>query len=235
MTRAEIKWVDDKDIFGRIFVLTNNPLFTQLRNAIDNEGADLTDAFSWGQLKSKRWLVNELEKMELDLGTIFLCAGWYATLAPMLFDSKCKISKIRSFDIDDLCVAIADAINATAVNDNWRFKACTQDIFDINYNTHTWQVWSKTNNRMCYPITDIPTTIINTSCEHIKDFDKWYNLIPAGKIVVLQTNNYLEVEDHVNCSSTLEEFAKQTPMSTMLYAGELQLEKYTRFMRVGIK
>ena len=88
---------------------------------------------------------------------------------------------------------------------------------------------------MSYPFIEIPNTIINTSCEHIENFDKWYNLIPKNKIVILQTNNYVEIEDHVNCSNSLEEFRIQTPMTTLLYEGELVLDKYTRYMRIGIK
>ena len=62
---------------------------------------------SWGQLKSKRWLVSKLEELDIPLGTVFLCAGWYATLASACF-SKCSIDKIRSFDIDESCLEIAD-------------------------------------------------------------------------------------------------------------------------------
>ncbi len=232
---ANITWQDDKDVFGRMFVLTGNNLFSQLRNAIDNHDADLSDALSWGQLKSKRWLVSELEKLNLSLGTIFLCAGWYGTLAPMLFNSTCQIDKIRSFDIDDKCLEIADTINTEYVKDNWKFKAVTKDINNINYELYTWQTWSKHNNRLCYPILDIPTTIINTSCEHIKNFNEWYNKIPNGKIIILQTNNYAEIEDHVNCSTSLENFADNTHMASVLYSGQLELEKYTRYMRIGIK
>lgn len=230
-----ILWEDDKDVFGRLFVLTGNEMFSNLRNAVDNENADLADALSWGQLKSKRWLVTELEKLNVELGTIFLCAGWYATLAAMLFNSKCSIEKIRSFDIDDSCISIADAINSGYVKQNWKFKAITENIHNINYKEHIWQTWSKANNRLCFPITDIPTTIINTSCEHIEDFANWYDKIPAGKVVVLQTNNYVEIEDHVNCSNSLIEFESQTPMTDVLFSGEMKLAKYMRYMRIGIK
>jgi len=230
-----INWQDDKDIYGRMLILTDNPLFNNLRNAVDNYDADLADALSWGQLKSKRWLVSELEKLNQDLGTVFLCAGWYATLAAMLFDSECKIDKIRSFDIDESCVEIADCINRLQVKDGWKFKAVTQDIHAINYETHVWQTWSKANDRMSYPIEDSPTTIINTSCEHIKNFNDWYDKIPSGKLVVLQSNNYFEVDDHVNCVNNPVEFAKQTPMAEVLYQGALDLPKYTRFMRIGYK
>jgi len=230
-----IEWKDDNDIFGRMLVLTNNPLFNNLRNAVDNHDADLSDALSWGQLKSKRWLVDELEKIDLPLGTIFLCAGWYATLAAMLFQSKCNIDKIRSFDIDQSCLQIADTINRNQVKEDWKFKSITQDIMDIDYNKHTWQIWSNTNNRMSYPITDMPNTIINTSCEHIENFDEWYAKIPTGKLVVLQNNNFFEVDEHINCVNDLDDFASQAPLTEILYDNELKLSKYTRFMRIGYK
>jgi hypothetical protein len=226
-----INWTDDKDVFGRMFVLTNNSLFNQLRNAVDNEGAELSDALSWGQLKSKRWLVSELEKLNLDLGTIFLCAGWYATLAAMLFDSSCKIDKIRSFDIDPSCERIAETINRERVKNSWKFKAGTLDIQNLIYENFSYITHRYDGSKL--ELTDSANTIINTSCEHIQNFDVWYNKIPSGKIVILQTNNFTEIEEHVNCSNSLEEFRIQTPMSIVLYEGELILPDYTRYMRIG--
>lgn len=193
------------------------------------------DCFSRGQLESKRWLVKTLEDLNLDLGTVYLCAGWYATLAVMLFESKLKVEKIRSFDIDSLTVDVAETFNKPWFTDQWRFKALVQDIQDIDYTEHTWQFWSNANNRMSFPITDVPNTIINTSCEHIENFDLWYNKIPSEKLVVLQGNNYIDVLEHVNCSSSLEEFSKKSPMKTTLFEGELKLPKYTRYMKIGIK
>tara|TARA_B100000780_G_C21087309_1_gene438087 strand:- start:238 stop:933 length:696 start_codon:yes stop_codon:yes gene_type:complete len=230
-----IEWQDDKDVLGRMFVLTGNPLFNNLRNAIDNHDADFTDALSWGQLKSKRWVVAELEKINISLGTVYLCAGWYGTLAAMLFNSTLDIKKIRSFDIDESCMPIADAVNKPQMINEWKFKSITQDILDIDYQQHTWAVWSTKNNRMSKPITDTPNTIINTSCEHIFDFEEWFDKIPQGKLVVLQSNNFFEVPGHVNCVNDLDDFASQAPLSEILYEGTLELPKYDRFMRVGYK
>lgn len=206
------------------------------------------DCFSRGQLQSKLWVLGELRKLkysyntdggiqkkEINLGTVFLCAGWYSTLATMLFESNFKVDKIRSFDIDPNCVDIAETFNKPWFVDNWKFKAITQDIMDIDYKTHVWEFWSNKNNRMSKPITDSPDTIINTSCEHIHDFNKWYDKIPEGKLLILQTNNYFDLPEHVNCSKTLESFSDDTPMSKVLYEGELDLEKYTRFMKIGYK
>jgi hypothetical protein len=153
----------------------------------------------------------------------------------MLFESNIKVSKVRSFDIDPSCVDIAETFNKPWFVDEWRFKSITQDIMDINYNEHVWQYWSNANNRMSYPITDSPDTIINTSCEHIANFKEWYAKIPNGKLVILQSNNFFEVEEHVNCVGSIEEFAVKAPMDNILYSGELELPKYKRFMSIGIK
>jgi hypothetical protein len=193
------------------------------------------DAMSQGQLKSKMWLVKELKNQDVKLGTVFLCAGWYGILAALLFEHDFEIDCIRSFDVDPYVVPIAEKFNLPWFSDNWKFKAITDDIHNINFVSHEWKAWSNKNERMSYPITDIPDTIINTSCEHIENFDEWYSKIPAGKIVILQTNDYQEVEEHVNTSDSLYNFAVKTPMNKVLYSGELNLGKYTRFMRIGYK
>lgn len=228
----KIDFQDDQDLFGRLFTFTGNVLFQQLRNASLLEDVHLNDAFSWGQLKSKRWLVSELEKLDLDLGIVFLSAGWYATLAAMMFDSKCKIEKIRSFDIDGSCANIADTINRCHVLDNWKFKASTLDIHAMTYPLNYTTLRA---NKSQVELVEMPTTIVNTSCEHIENFTSWYNKIPNGKIVVLQTNNYFDIDEHINCSESLSDFANNTPMTTVLYSDELILPKYKRFMRIGIK
>lgn len=228
-----IDWQDDKDIYGRMLVLTGNPMFNNLRNAVDNHNADLTDALSWGQLKSKRWLVDEVEKLNLNLGTVYLCAGWYATLASMLFNSNTKIEAIRSFDIDPSCSIIAETLNRHKVKDNWKFKASTLDIHDLEYVNFTYKSYRYDGTEV--DITSTANTVINTSCEHIENFNEWYNKIPKGVLVILQSNNYFAIDDHINCVKGPMEFEEQSPMTKVLYQGALDLSKYTRFMRIGYK
>ena len=193
------------------------------------------DCFSRGQLESKKWLVDTVRDLDVDLGIVYLCGGWYGTLATMIFESSISVDAIRSFDIDPDVVEIAEIFNKPWFIDNWKFKAITQDIHSINYATNSWSMWSSKNNRMSNPITESPNTVINTSCEHITNFDEWYGKIPNGKLVILQSNNYFDVPEHTNCSKSISEFANITPMTTVLYEGELQLEKYTRFMRIGYR
>ena len=237
--------IDDEDL--RKFIIEDNTwkLWPILDRYVDtqfvaafkdffvNETEIWNDCFSRGQIKSKLWIVKELTKLNLDLGTVFLCAGWYATLATMLFESKIKIDKIRSFDIDPNCRSIAETFNKPWVKDSWKFKSSTKDIMDINYVHDVYEV-IKFDGSQC-PLDDTPDTIINTSCEHINNFEEWYAKIPDGKLVILQTNNYFEIEEHVNCVNGLAEFSIQTPMTTVLYEGELPLDMYIRYMRIGIK
>jgi len=191
------------------------------------------DCFSRGQLQSKKWLVNELKNCDVPLGTIYLCAGWYATLATMLFESNMKIDKIRSFDIDPSCEFIAKVFNKPWVMKDWKFQTSTMDIHNIGYDSNTYIV-SRADGSTCN-LTDSPDTIINTSCEHIENFEQWYNKIPDGKLVILQSNNFHEVEEHVNCVKSIKEFGQMAPMTSPLYTGELKLEKYTRYMLIGYK
>lgn len=223
----------------KLWPLLDQYVSTQFVSAFKNFFVNNTtydkDCFSRGQLQSKLWLVRELKKLDVDLGTVFLCAGWYATLAVMLFESGIKLDKIRSFDIDPTTVDIAEVFNKPWFTNQWQFKALVKNIQEIDYREYTWQSWSNANNRMSYPITDVPNTIINTSCEHIENFAEWYNKIPAGKLVVLQGNDYFEIAEHVNCSTNIAEFSYQAPMATTLYEGELELPKYKRFMKIGFR
>lgn len=193
---------------------------------------DMRDLFSKGQMESKRWLVNELENINQSLGTVFLCAGWYGSLAAFLFESNLEIEKIRSFDIDNSCAIIAETFNRTKTIDGWRFKASTLDILTMEYpTTHT----TYRSNGTSLELHEMPDTIINTSCEHIRDFETWYGNLPNDVLLVMQSNNYYAIDDHVNCSSSLIDFSSSIPMNRVLYKGELKLDKYTRYMKIGYK
>ena len=191
------------------------------------------DVLSRGQLDSKIWLISKLEQLDIELRTVFICGGWYASLALMMFNSKLNIGKIRSFDIDPSCVNIADTSNRDHVLDEWKFKAVTQDIHNINYTGHTYTTHRA--DGQARELYDEPDTFINTSCEHIENFAGWYSKLPKGKLVCVQSNDYFSLPEHVNCSKNLLEFAEQTPMSECLYEGVLDLIQYNRFMRIGIR
>ncbi|MEC7537396.1 MAG: class I SAM-dependent methyltransferase, partial [Pseudomonadota bacterium] len=78
-----------------------------------------------------------------------------------------------------------------------------------------------------------PDLLINTSCEHLEDFDAWFRAMPRDTLLVLQSNDYFSEAEHVNCQLDLAAFQEQAPMRELIFAGELEFDKYTRFMLIG--
>ena len=196
---------------------------------------NLVDVLSKGQIESKIWLIDELSEITNNPGLVFLLGGWYGTLAAMMFESK-KFDelKIRSFDIDPECADIADTMNRTPyVMEGWQFKASTADMYELNYHQTTYT--TRRANGTALELTEVADILINTSCEHLKYFDKWWKLVPENKLCVLQSNNYFDAPDHTNCVESIDEFLEKTNFTKVLFSGELELEKYKRFMIIGEK
>jgi hypothetical protein len=176
------------------------------------------DAFSSGQIGSKIWLCEELERTGWTSNLTYIYAGWYGITAFLLLSrGKFDVNRIRSLDIDPTCESIADMINENWVWQDWKFKAFTQDC-----------------NNFEGQFGDL---IINTSTEHFESMG-WFDRIPAGTRVILQGNN-MPHDDHIVHSATLSEFIIQYPLSNILYQGELLFVypewKFTRYMIIGIK
>ena len=221
----------------KIGVIFGNPETTTGGNALKFYSSVRLDIRRIGAVKEGEEVVgNE---------TVFLCAGWYATLATMLFESELiDVERIHSFDLDPSCQQIAETFNKPWYLDSWRFKATTGDIQDFNYTTvpapsdgSVGNYYFKTNVNDREIETRLkPDTFINTSTEHIADFDSWYRgNIPFGSLVIMQGNNYHDLEEHVNTHESLRSFSDQCYMRTVLFEGELKLPEYTRYMKIGCK
>ena len=78
--------------------------------------------------------------------------------------------------------------------------------------------------------------VINTSCEHItqEQYDKWLSNQPNNATIILQSNNYFELGEHIRCSSSVDDFVEMSNIQ-VLYKGELQTPKYSRYMIIGKK
>jgi len=209
------------------------------------EGKALTDAFSRGQLRSKLWVSDTVKDLDIDLGDmIYVCAGWYGVLPAILFERN-EARNILSFDSDASTDNPADTLNKEQTIDGLRFKAVVQDIhalkykdesFDVNHYQYTEMTEFETT-KQSMPVKMDASCVINTSCEHIVDFDKWWAGIPDGMLVIMQNNDF-DDEDHEHADDTvtsLEEFTKRLNVSETLYEGTLALEKYNRYMVIGRK
>lgn len=174
------------------------------------------DAFSNGQIDSKLWLCEELERLEWSSDLTYIYAGWYGITSFLLLSrGKFRVNKIRSLDIDPTCQPVADMINENWVFKEWKFKAFTQDCnnFEGQYGD----------------------LVINTSTEHF-DSMEWFSRLPKGTRVILQGNN-MPHDDHFVHTDTLEDFVNTYPLSSIAYYGHRVFDypewSFTRYMLIG--
>ena len=210
------------------------------------EGQALTDAFSRGQLRSKLWVSDTVNDLGIDLGDmVYVCAGWYGVLSSILFERN-KVENILSFDSDATTDNPADTLNKEKTIDGLKFKAVVKDIHELKYKTESFDVnhyqYSDVTEfnitKQSMPVKMNATCVINTSCEHIENFDKWWAGIPDGMLVIMQNNDFDDDEAHQHAEDTvtsLEEFSKRLNLSENYYEGTLALEEYNRYMVIGRK
>ena len=80
--------------------------------------------------------------------------------------------------------------------------------------------------------------VINTSCEHLEQQTIYDNIekCPSGTLIVLQSNNYDKIQEHINTVKDLQEFVSQYQshlINISMY--EKDFLDYKRFMIIGIK
>jgi hypothetical protein len=172
------------------------------------------DAFWRGQIQSKEWLIETLTHhipIKTDPVSIEIHGGWVGVLASMLFQSHIPIRRIVSLDIDPSCEPVATMMNKIEEIDG-KFRAITGDMCTVPVNGNV---------------------VINTSCEHItqEQYELWLSRLPAGSIVVLQSNNY-KIAEHVRIAQSLEEFKQQSHLKEM-WSGSLKTQLYNRWMIIG--
>ncbi len=213
-----------KDILDGLAVLYDDPFIRDVRNTVLGfPESRIGIALNKKQTACKKWAVEELGRAcGPELGTVHILAGWYGLLAAMLLNAPgLRISHLTVIDVDPACEPVALSLNATPAHAG-RFAFRCHDILTLDY---------------AAPPSGLrrPDLIINTSCEHLDRFEAWFARIPDGMLVLLQSNDYSEIPEHVSCVESLTAFEAKAPLSERLFAGQLELGKYTRFMLIGRK
>lgn len=197
----------------------------------------LQDAFSRSQVQSKIWLVTELAKIKKDYDNIVILAGWYGQLVKYFTDIS--FNKVKNIEFDPLaCLISDDIINLDRIQ-NYQVKAVHANINELvlTRKGYEFQIENfKNPEQKRFPERFLPDLIINTSAEHMTE--DWFNAIrfkelESNPIVVIQSNNLFDIEEHVNCVYSIDHMKKKFPMREILYEGELQLQGYKRIMLIG--
>ena len=176
----------------------------------DRQVKSIINSINDNQEQSKNWLIEKSVEYftYFDKPKICIAAGWYGSIANKL--KKYFDNGVITFDKDPQCQTIGKKL----------YKDVTFATAEIEYfNFKTYDI------------------VICTSCEHLKQkvIDDMLKRIKRGALVILQSNNWFDYETHINCHNSVIDFEKTLNLDKILYRGTLKLEKYDRYMVVGIK
>jgi hypothetical protein len=173
------------------------------------------ESFWKGQVNSKIWLAKNLEDLApKTANNVVIYGGWNGVLASILFNSNIAVEHVTSVDIDPVCEDIANTVNKR-YEMLGKFEAVTHD--------------------MCKYVTGADV-VINTSCEHItqEQYDEWLDNQPDNALIVLQSNDYFSLDEHIRCAIDLNDFMRMSKIKPY-WKGEFETPKYTRYMIIGKK
>ena len=182
----------------------------------------LLDSFSPNQFKSKLNLINHINSLNIldKKSEIVIFGSWYGSiLIPAFYD---KVKKITCIDKDKDVISIA---KNRLFNHYKNVDFITGDVFEF---------------RDSYKNADL---FINTSCEHMKSMKEWgpaptyknpwWNRVSPAYFA-FQSNNMYDIEGHINCVSSIEEFKYQMPdKAEILVEDKIVDDRGTRFMLIG--
>ena len=202
-----------------------------------NRLVDVLNSLGERQQLSKDWLVEKLNaykhpfrnKMKSDSLSIIILCSWYGLLAYKLIEKfkLKKINRIHCVDYDPKVKRIANRLYRKIDNENLKngvltlIKHWERDIVDV-------------------PEKELKNSeiLINTSCEHLNQ-QTIYDIIDKtdrGTLVVLQSNNYHKIQEHINTVKDLQEFVSQYQSRLInIEMHEKDFLEYKRFMILGLK
>ncbi len=215
---------------------TNRPVFHDLRKALsDIDISILVPALSHGQIQSKKWLLEEWSKIQDEpINMTYVLGGWLGILPLMHFETSYTLSKkFRNFDIDPKAIQFSERICKHLVQDDWKYKGVVMDLYEMKYDLTEYET-TKADGSI-EKFVERADVIINTSCEHLDDFELWLSKIPFGTRLILQSNNFFAEPTHVNCVESLQAFKEQAHLSDLQFSGTLDLNHYQRFMLIGVR
>jgi len=177
----------------------------------------LAVSFNEDQVESKLWLIEHLPAIgDVSESRIVILGAWFGLLAMMfeqLLDRQPR--EVYCVDVDEDVCALASRLLSVLRSPPTVLRA---DMIELDHSALS---------------AGRPTIFVNTSCEHLADFDGWRERVPRGSRVVLQSNNHLGCSEHVNCVPDLAAFDRQARLSDVAYRGTLPLRHFDRFMLMG--
>ena len=177
------------------------------------ENKDLLDSFSPNQFKSKLTLINHIKDLNIlnKDSEIVIFGSWYGSILIPAFYNDVK--KITAIDLDPKVISKAKY----KIFKDYNVDFITKDVFD----------WAPDSSRI--KNTDL---IINTSCEHMPSMKKLK--LDTNAYFAFTSNNMYDIEGHINCVSSIEEFKWQLPDNAkVIKEDKIVDDRGTRFILIG--
>jgi len=198
----------------------------------DYPNVDMSEYLNKDNAKLYSWVIQNLFQAfgEKYLGTIYVLGGGMGLLPAMLLDTKLRFENIRSFDINGTAQFLSDELMANELILDWRFKATTQDIFNIGYDENVFST-NLPDGSISSPFTEIPGTVINTNISYIEQYEAWWDMIPDMRRIVIVG----ETGDVPRPFSSSNAFNRKFTMNYETYTGVKQIGEKYFFMKIGYK
>ena len=173
---------------------------------------DLLDSFSPNQFKSKERIIKHIRD-QLILRTdseIVILGGWYGSILIPAFK---EVKRITIIDLNDDVIRIA---KNRLFNHYKNVDFITGDVFNERYKGRIQNA----------------DLIINTSCEHMPSMKKLE--LDTNAHFAFTSNNMYDIEGHINCVSSIEEFKWQLPDNAkVIKEDRIVDDRGTRFILIG--
>ena len=221
----DIKKVIDPEIYYNMLKWFNRNYPLEMHRFIES--------ISPNQIEGKNWLIEELDKVQIPRDEegrfkIEIVGGWFGfPLIDLLYNKYGdEIRAIDFFDMDPFASKVFGVYLSTWWVDIQDVKIFTNEMGDyFNYK----------EKRRAH-------LIINTSCEHMPDMKdmREYYFDPERTLLVLQSNNKTDEDDHINCVDSEIELAEKNGIGflnggfrTMKSKEGKELNFWNRYMAMG--
>ena len=180
--------------------------------AESRHNSDLLESFSPNQFKSKERIIKHIRD-QLILRTdseIVILGGWYGSILIPAFK---EVKRITLIEKDEKVISIA---KNRLFNHYKNVDFITSDVF---HNDRKGRIQNA-------------DLIINTSCEHMPSMKKLE--LDSNAHFAFTSNNMYDIEGHINCVSSIEEFKWQLPDNAkVIKEDRIVDDRGTRFILIG--
>lgn len=180
----------------------------------ESSGYSLAGSFTPDLIRSKVWLLSELERIAPQVGTVYILGSWYGNLSLYMFlQPGIKHGPIINVDLNPQWLQQSQRMLK---------RIGARDVQHMQANA----------NDLDYRQLGRDGVVINTSLTDMPGRD-WFDHIPQGTLVALQARDH----DPGARFDSPNAIVKKFPLSQVLYSGSLGLEdpetQYHRFMVIG--